>query len=258
MHVPPVENPAFAAFEVYEEVPETVPLNFTEGDTHVRVLLPEDICNRSPGFSALVIREETPSLLPFCCPTDGLPELPRYHGLMKSPGHGIVLLLAAEGGPALSAAPSTSTSPARPVYWSLSQRSMRHVILARILWARRTTNVFVRTTWEKTRCLSEFQLRDIIPCHSAARIAMKRCPTAPKGVAYQLADSAASRRQRLCHASLSAIPLQVRPVVVMREVSIDFLQQKVRTFRGESQEVCVFLWGGGVPPHASDLYRAPP
>ena len=30
--VPPVENPTFAAFEEYEEVPETVTLDFTEDD----------------------------------------------------------------------------------------------------------------------------------------------------------------------------------------------------------------------------------
>ena len=32
MRVPPVENPTCVAFEVYEEVPETVPLDFTEYD----------------------------------------------------------------------------------------------------------------------------------------------------------------------------------------------------------------------------------
>ena len=32
MYVPPVENPMCAAFEGYEEVPETVPLNITEDD----------------------------------------------------------------------------------------------------------------------------------------------------------------------------------------------------------------------------------
>ena len=32
MRVPPVENPACAAFGEYEEVPETVPLDFTEDD----------------------------------------------------------------------------------------------------------------------------------------------------------------------------------------------------------------------------------
>ena len=32
MRVPPAENPACATFEVYEEVPETVPLDFTEDD----------------------------------------------------------------------------------------------------------------------------------------------------------------------------------------------------------------------------------
>ena len=32
MRVPPVENPACVAFEEYEEVPETVPLEFTEDE----------------------------------------------------------------------------------------------------------------------------------------------------------------------------------------------------------------------------------
>ena len=32
MRVPPVENPVCAAFEEYEDVPETVPLDFTEDD----------------------------------------------------------------------------------------------------------------------------------------------------------------------------------------------------------------------------------
>ena len=34
----------------------------------------------------------------------------------------------------------------------------------------------------------------------------------------------------------------------MREVSIDFLQQQVRTIWAESREVRVFLWEGHVPP----------
>ena len=32
MRVPPVENPACAAFEEYDDVPETVPLDFTEDE----------------------------------------------------------------------------------------------------------------------------------------------------------------------------------------------------------------------------------
>ena len=32
MRVPPVENPTCAAFEVYEDVSETIPLDFTEDD----------------------------------------------------------------------------------------------------------------------------------------------------------------------------------------------------------------------------------
>ena len=45
---------------------------------------------------------------------------------------------------------------------------------------------------------------------------------------------------------------------MMLEVSIHFLQQQVRKFWVESQEVCVFLWGGGFPPHTWDLYWGPP
>ena len=44
----------------------------------------------------------------------------------------------------------------------------------------------------------------------------------------------------------------------MREVSIDSLQQQVCTFWVEYQEVCVFLWEGGIPPHALDLDWDPP
>ena len=44
----------------------------------------------------------------------------------------------------------------------------------------------------------------------------------------------------------------------MREVSIDSLQQPVRTFRGKSREFCIFLWRGGVPPHVYDLGQCPP
>ena len=32
MHVPPVENPTYAAFGEYEKVPETVPLDLSEED----------------------------------------------------------------------------------------------------------------------------------------------------------------------------------------------------------------------------------
>ena len=32
MHVPPVKNPTCTAFEGYEEVPDTMPLDFSEDD----------------------------------------------------------------------------------------------------------------------------------------------------------------------------------------------------------------------------------
>ena len=53
-------------------------------------------------------------------------------------------------------------------------------------------------------------------------------------------------------------PVQVQPIVVMREVSIYFLQQQVHTLWAEYWEVRVLLWGGHVPPHSSDLYWCPP
>ena len=69
------------------------------------MLIPEDLYNRLPVFSALVIREETPSPFPVGCMTYGLPELTRqYHGMVTS-GHNFVLLLAAGGGPALPGSP---------------------------------------------------------------------------------------------------------------------------------------------------------
>ena len=53
---------------------------------YVRMLLLEDLCNRSPGFCALVVREETPSPFPISCPTGGLLELSQEHFLMEDLG----------------------------------------------------------------------------------------------------------------------------------------------------------------------------
>ena len=69
------------------------------------MLLPEDLCNRSPSFGALVIREETPSSLPVGCPADGLTELIRQHCLTVAPGYRLIFLLPAAGGPAFPDGP---------------------------------------------------------------------------------------------------------------------------------------------------------
>ena len=69
------------------------------------MLLPEDICNRSPGFGALVIQEETPSPLPVGCPTDGLAELNRQHFVLIAPRYGVGFLITAGGGTAPSGSP---------------------------------------------------------------------------------------------------------------------------------------------------------
>ena len=54
-------------------------------------------------------------------------------------------------------------------------------------------------------------------------------------------------------------PIQVRPVVVLQESSIDSLQQQVCTFWSKVQEVRVFLQREArLPPPADHLYRSPP
>ena len=83
----------------------------TSGGAHVRMLLPEDLYNRLPGFSALVTREETPSPLPFGCPMDGLPNLTRQHSVMVDPCYGIFLPLPATGGPDLTGSPFRLSAP---------------------------------------------------------------------------------------------------------------------------------------------------
>ena len=75
------------------------------------MLLPEDLCNQSPGFIALVLCEETPFPLPVGFLTDGLLELSQEHCLVETPGHGSVLLLAAEGGPTLAGSPFQLGTP---------------------------------------------------------------------------------------------------------------------------------------------------
>ena len=69
------------------------------------MLLPKDLCNRSPSFCALIIREETPSPLPFDLPTDVLPKLPRGHCTVEALDYRLILLLSAGGGPALPGGP---------------------------------------------------------------------------------------------------------------------------------------------------------
>ena len=72
---------------------------------NVRVLIPEDLSNRLPGFYALVIWEETPYLLPVGYPTDGPPYLTWKHCVMVASGYRLILLLPATGGPDLPGGP---------------------------------------------------------------------------------------------------------------------------------------------------------
>ena len=69
------------------------------------MLLPEDLYNRSPGFSALVIQEETTPPLPVGGPTDGLPKLTQQHCVLLAPGYPLILFLTDTGVPALPGGP---------------------------------------------------------------------------------------------------------------------------------------------------------
>ena len=69
------------------------------------MLIPEDLCNRSPSFSALMIREETLSPLPVGFPTVDLAELTQQQWPVIAPCYGVVLLLLARGGAALLRSP---------------------------------------------------------------------------------------------------------------------------------------------------------
>ena len=69
------------------------------------MILPEELCNRSPGICVLVIRKETPSPLPVGCPMDGLLNLTRQHCVVVTPGYRPILLLPATVSPALPGGP---------------------------------------------------------------------------------------------------------------------------------------------------------
>ena len=71
----------------------------------VRVCLPENLCNQSPGLGALVIREETPSTLPVGCPTEGLSDITRQYLAMLLLGYHLILLLSSVCGTSLPVSP---------------------------------------------------------------------------------------------------------------------------------------------------------
>ena len=77
----------------------------TGGDSRLRVLLPENLSNRSPGLGALVVREEIPSSLPVGCPTYSLLHITRQYCVMVASGYPLILLLSSSGGSAFPGCP---------------------------------------------------------------------------------------------------------------------------------------------------------
>ena len=222
------------------------------------MILPENHSNRLHGLCALVIQEEAPSPLTVVCLADSLPQLTRQYRVMVASGYHLTPPF-----PPLAAlysltAPSASESPTRPAKRPIYQRSIRLVIRARISLALRTLSVFVRMTWSKTRSLLDFQILPSTPYHSADSIALKRRPTAPEGVAYQLADCETSRLQRRCQiASSATTPSRCDPLLLCGQSPYTPCNNRC-TLSGVKSGRSAFSSGGACPPPHRKPLPVPP
>ena len=137
----------------------------------------------------------------------------------------------------------------------LSQRSNRRSILARIYLTLHAPSVFVKTTWAKTRGLSEFHLRSSNPRHSAARTEVNRRPTFPRGVEYHLADCTASHLHLLCHlASSGTHPARCVPSLWWGNSPYTSRNDRCVLVGVNPCRSVPFLRGGGRPPSSTDIY----
>ena len=75
------------------------------------MLFTENLYNRSLGFSALVIREETPYPILVGCLTACLPQITLQHSVVVDPCNDLILLLAPTDGPALPCSPLRLGTP---------------------------------------------------------------------------------------------------------------------------------------------------
>ena len=149
---------------------------------HVRVLLPEDLCNRSPGFRALAIREET--LPPTCCLPNRRPVGAYQTALCRDssriPPHPAPLRLRHPLPPwSTPQGPCGEPSPKVPSTWCSWPGPLGPY--------GRPTSLLEQRGQRRGVSRSSNSCQEP-PHHSAAKIAVKRRPTDPKGVAYQLAD----------------------------------------------------------------------
>ena len=114
---------------------------------------------------------------------------------MVASGYRLILLIPATGGPALPGGTFRLGIPHKAYMETPLPEVHLPGYLHLDLPGPAETKILIRSTWANTRGLLEFQLLQRNPRHSAAIMAVKQCPTAPEGVAYQLADYAASRCQ---------------------------------------------------------------
>ena len=75
------------------------------GDSHVCMILPENLCNWSYSLCALLILEETPYPLPVDFLTDGLTHLTRQYLIMVDLDYPFILILSYTSDPSLSGSP---------------------------------------------------------------------------------------------------------------------------------------------------------
>ena len=168
---------------------------------------------------------------------------------MVNPGHGFFLLVAAGGGPSLSGSSFRLGVP----HQTRVQTPLPEVHAPRYLGSDLSIPADSQRPRKNNVGKEEGYLRVPTPiknpppfhCQDSHKL-VPHC-TGGRGVPAHLLSSEPAPTSLPCRVVHDS-PVQVRPVVVMQEVSIYSLQQQVRTFRGESREVFVFLWGGWRPP----------
>ena len=207
---------------------------FHGGHTHLRMLLPEDLCNRSPGFSTLVIQEEAPSPLPVSGPMYGLPKLTIQHRAVVDPGYCILLLLSSNGGSALPGCPFRLDIPHQARMDTLLPEvhppgDPRPDLLGPVDAQRLCKNDLVE---DKGSLRVPTPVNYPLPFHGQdGRKAAPHCSCGYGIPASQLGGYPAPTT--LPDSVVRNSPIQVRHIAVVGGVSIDLPQQQVRRFRGK-------------------------
>ena len=233
---------------------------FCGGDLLVQVILPENLCNWSPGICALVIQEETPSHLHIGFPADGLAQLTKNHCIVLAKVFLLVLLLTYSVFPDLPG----SILCLCVLYQARVDTSLPEVHPHSYPWSNFPGSEFFQRLFENYMSKDEGYLgvttpvKNTLPSrsqydHKPAPYWSCRCVVPSGWLCGQPAPTT------LPHRIFQDSPIHVQPDVVMQEVSVDSSQQQVHMFWGEFRQGPVFLqWGAHHTPHTDIFCRYPP